>query len=185
MKGDGVGFTLAGAGGGNTGVCVGVRGDESCAEAGDEPVSRKGGSGPSRLGATEVTFESPDPMPESRTRSSVDAPTLCLNVGDLIAVLAFDEFFDLVDSLERSSLSFFGDLTPDVREFGRGVSSSAVSSCTLLIRFGVAFLCDTSVSGGLGGLPSLGTVTCGLKVGNASVDLVFALSSPTSVDSGV
>lgn len=148
-------------------------------------MSKYGGSGAdaSRLGATEVTFEStPEPIPESRTRSSVDDKPRG-NLGDLIAVLALEEFLDFIESLEWSSLSFVGDrLTPEVRELGL---SSSASSGTLLILEGVAFLCcDTSVSGGLGGLPSLGTVApWGAR---CSTDLVFTFSSsPTSVDSGV
>lgn len=62
MNGEVAAFTLAADGGGNVGVCVGVLGDESCAESREEPESETGvdllGSCDAFFGATEVAFES-------------------------------------------------------------------------------------------------------------------------------
>jgi hypothetical protein len=112
MKGEGVGLTLGTTDGGNCGVWVGVRGDESCAESGDESVSKTGGRFKdtfgslfswSCFGATDVTFEStPDPIPESRTRRSSVEPLPSFILGDLM-VLAL-ELFDFTETFERVSL---------------------------------------------------------------------------------
>jgi hypothetical protein len=143
MKGEGVGLM---DGGTKVGVWVGVRGDESCAEPGEESVSKAGGRGlesalDSFLGATDVTFEStPDPIPESRTRLSSDKPLSMLTFGDLI-VLAFEclEFTEIFD-LRSSSFPIL-----DVREkkdvCELGLISVSSSSCTCVIRVGVGFRC--------------------------------------------
>lgn len=133
---------------------MGVRGEESCAEAGDESVSNTGGRcsvrEASRFGATDVRLESDsDSFLSLRTSErSLDSlfSTLIsvLNFGDLIAVLAF-EVFDLEDSFDSSS-SFLSledrldrELRRELRELG--LDSVSTSSCTFVIRDGVAFLC--------------------------------------------
>ena len=164
MKGDGVGLTLGATDGGNCGVWVGVRGDESCAESGDESVSKTGGrfevtSGSlfswSRFGATDVTFEStPDPMPESRTRRSSAEALSSFILGDLI-VLAF-ELFDFIDTFDRVSLIWsFPAILPNHELLDTDLASASTSSWTFDMRLVLCFLCcEMSVSGGLGGLPS-------------------------------
>ena len=133
----------------------------------------------SLLGATDVTLESnPDPNPESRTpESSVEWPTF---LGDL-TVLA-REAFDFEETFESLSFSFLeDDLLKELLEFG--LDSSSLPSCILDIRVGIPFpCCENSVSGGLGGRPSL----VDREVEKCSVDLNLSFSSaPTSVDSGV
>jgi hypothetical protein len=154
--------------GGNVGVCVGVRGDESWAEAGDESVSTTGrASCGSFFGVTDVTVDAP----ESTRSVSVTDSTVGLFVAG-IAVLALD-FCDLTDSFEPSFS--FDRLMDDDLELGL----DSDSSCTFAIRDGVLFCCcENSVSGGLGGRAFTG------RVKSADADL-FLSSAPISVDSGV
>jgi hypothetical protein len=189
MKGLGVGLGLStdAGGGANWGVWVGVLGDESWADSGEESVSNGGGcfTGTSWffLGATDVTLEStPEPIPESRIRTSSEEYSPFL--GDLMAVLVRDpfDFDDTFDDL--SSLFSFFDVDLLKEEFLElGLPCSSRSSWSFDIREGVPFLCwETSVSGGLGGRPSL--VVCWGVECSADFDLAFS-SVPTSVDSGV
>lgn len=124
--------------------------------------------------------------------------------GDLIAVLAFEALETFDPSLNLSSFglssfilsslgfsSFLVDLLyQELRELGLG--SCSASSWTLVIRDVDAFLCcepwepwlDSSVSGGLGGLPSL--VGLPRVAVECSADLALGFSSePRSVDCGV
>jgi hypothetical protein len=118
MKGDGVGFSSSIDGGGNCGVCVGVLGDESWADSGDEYVSKGGGllaesSGCACFGATDVRLESPDEAFASRPSPiGCDSPPSVVgfgnfSLGDFRAVLAF-EALDFVDTLDLTSrIDFF------------------------------------------------------------------------------
>ena len=128
MNGEGGGLNSSKPGRGNCGVCVGVLGDESSAESGDEEIdNRRGASGSSGvfLGATEVTFESPDPILASGANSAFafkfqeafSGGTL----GDLRAVLAFE----LLDTLDLSSCSFFALPNHEFLELGLASSSSS------------------------------------------------------------
>jgi hypothetical protein len=100
-------------------------------------------------------------------------------------VLAFEPF-DFADTFDLSSLSFFVLPKKEFRELGLGSDSS--SSCSFVIRVGVAFLCcencENSVSGGLGGLPSFVTFAERRVVVSTDFDRCFS-SEPRSVDSGV
>ena len=168
-------------GGGYCGVWVGVLGDESLADSGDEYVSKFGGG--CFLGATDVRFESPDPTSalSSTLKLLLDSFSGTFR-GVFNAVLAL-EAFDLVDSVDFSSLSLFILLDCEVRELG--LRSSSSSSCIFDMRLGVAFLCcERSVSGGLGGLPSLVTLAARGVTFSADLDRGFS-SVPISVESGV
>lgn len=162
---------------------MGVLGDESCAESGDESDPSSGGRileglGCSLLAATDVTFESaPDPMPESR--STLFEASFSLFV--LLIVLAFEPL-DFVDIFDLSSLSL--EVFPDHEFLELERDSISSSSCSFDMRLGVAFLCcENSVSGGLGGLPSLVSF---VDLEKLSVDLDFVRpSEPRSVGSGV
>jgi hypothetical protein len=125
---------------------VGVLGEESIAEAGEESVPGDSGrlpgvSAESWFGATDVTF---DPPTELISRYSSLGP-----LGDLI-VLAFEPL-DFIESLDLSSLLLNHELLEP------GLVSTSASSCIFVTRGGVAVLCwENSVSGGLGGRSSLG-----------------------------
>ena len=147
MYGDGEGLMSAADGGGNWGVWVGVLGDESCAESGEEYVSNAVGlstvaSGWDFLGATDVTFESirdsvfPSPLCSLFTFSPSKVASGFL--GDLTAVLAF-EFLDFTDIFDLTSLSFL--VRPKKEFLEPGLDSVSSSSCNFVIRVGVAFRC--------------------------------------------
>jgi hypothetical protein len=190
MKGDGVGFSSSIDGGGNCGVCVGVLGDESWADSGDEYVSKGGGllaesSGCACFGATDVRLESPDEAFASRPSPiGCDSPPSVVgfgnfSLGDFRAVLAF-EALDFVDTLDLTSF-----VRPNQEFLDTGLGSISLSSCSFDFRLGVAFLsCENSVSGGLGGLASLVTFPLRGVILSTDFDRNFS-SDPTSVDSGV
>jgi hypothetical protein len=109
---------------------VGVLGDESCADAGEESVSNVGGLWPvlsaeSCFGATDVTFDpTTEPIPESRIWLSSVTPLLSLTLGDLI-VLALEPL-DLTETLDLSSLSL--EILPNHEFLELGLASASASS---------------------------------------------------------
>lgn len=115
---------------------MGVAGDESCTEAGDESVSKVGGrwASWSCFGATDVTLDSLDSSLLALRISSVNAASV-VYPGVLIAVLAFD----LADTLDPSSFTLDALLNQEFRELG--LTSDSTSSVTLDIRLGVALRC--------------------------------------------
>jgi hypothetical protein len=152
IKDEGAGFKSGIDEGGNPGVWVGVLGDESCAETGEESVSDAcglpGASAESRSDAPGVRFESiTEPMPESRF--SLVKPLMSLDFGDLM-VLAFEPL-DLTEIFESLVV------LPNHELLELGLASASTSSWTFVIWVGVSFrCCENSVSGGLGGRSSFG-----------------------------
>jgi hypothetical protein len=139
---------FAADGGGNCGVWVGVLGDESCAESGEEYVSKAAGlcsdvSGWGPLGATDVTFESTrDPVfPSLFPSPFACSPSTVVASGfldALTAVLAF-EFLDFTDTFDLTPLSFL--VLPKKEFLELGLDSVSSSSCNFVILVGVAFRC--------------------------------------------
>lgn len=178
MNGDGEGLISAAESGGNCGVCVGVLGDESCAESGEEEVSRTGGW--PLLGATDVAFESPRDLVFPCSSSAAKPSSL---VFDVLTVVLIFEPLDFTDTLDLSSFSFF--VLPDSEFLELIRDSVSSSSCNFDMRLGVAFFCwENSVSGGLGGLPSFAAFAAATGV-TLSTNFDLCFSEPRSVDSGV
>lgn len=136
--------------GGNRNVWVGVFGDESAADSGDESVSRGGGGGlyvlvdGVRLGSVEATEDSPSPLPEP---AALWMPKLGgMTVGDLTKVA-------WLDVLETLDLSSFLDVEPDtqeLRDLGRSSLASSLTDKGVPDRR-LLFCEAKSVSGGVGG----------------------------------
>lgn len=182
IKGEGEGLISSADVDWNPGIWVGVLGDESSGDSDDEDVSKLVGFGPvgdrDFLVATGVTLESSESILVSWVRSvSIGFVSGFMRAVLALELLDFAETFDLV--------AVFSLYLPDDEfpELDRD-SSDCSSSCNLETRLGVAFrCCETSVSGGLGGLPLF--VTLVLRV-TFSVDLEFSLSAElTSVGFGV
>lgn len=157
---------------------MGVFGEESCAEAGEESVSilvgrRRDVGCDCLLPATDVTLESSS----SSYLSVLEALELDVRRG---GVPVFDGL-DFEDVDDRSSFSFLDDFRcSELRELGLE-DISEPSSLTLLIREDVDFCrCVNSVSGGLGGLPFAEAARLRFS---ADLDLFF--SESISVASGV
>jgi hypothetical protein len=148
-------------------------------------------------GATDVAFESTFDSDSGSlicdSSSSSTTTTTAAGLAFTFTVVLVLEAFDFEDTLDRSS-SAFGLPNPtllvpanhdlcDDWEFD--LDCDVASSRSWEVRDGVTFLCENSVSGGLGGLASF--AACGLLVGfTYSVDLGLGSSSdPSAVVSGV